>query len=605
MPDFKEILLDSVLERAQVISDMAINMLPIEEFKNLDSTDDFMSDDYIAVRDSINNVFLDSSESISDFYCVLYTIRDNVITCTYSLQEDAGAVYPYDWPYEGSDEQWIVQNKEGKIYRGLSSSEGSFLFVLNPILDASDNVAGLIEVGVVLNSYNKETNRIVYELFLNIIVISVVLVLIAWEIMIFLQGRSDYRKQRMSKPDSGLIHFPVDLLRILVFGIFFITNMITSFLPIYAMNISENSSLSIIPKEILAAIPISAEVLFGAIFSVLGTRLIDALGSKKTAISASVLFSLGLLLRFLVPNIWILTIGNSIMGTGWGILLLIVNTIIASGNEEDKNKGFSGYSAAALNGVNCGIVFGGFLINWMSYRLIFLMAALLSGLVYVHVIRYLNKANYEIKADKEDKSEGQIGFLRFITGKGVLGYFLMIVVPVISCSYFLNYMFPILGHEYGLSDTNIGYAYLINGLCVICLSHTLTNRLSKRINKANSLVLASLLYAVAFLCVAYFQNIYALLAVLVLLGISDSFGLPIQTSYYTDLEAVRQYGYERAMGIYSLFENISQTGGSYIFSCVLLAGVQTGLYIVVAVIVILALLFGILNLIRGRRAAAR
>lgn len=90
-----------------------------------------------------------------------------------------------------------------------------------------------------------------------------------------------------------------------------------------------------------------------------------------------------------------------------------------------------------------------------------------------------------------------------------------------------------------------------------------------------------------------------------LLGISDSFGLPIQTSYYTDLEAVRQYGYERAMGIYSLFENISQTGGSYIFSCVLLAGVQTGLYIVVAVIVILALLFGILNLIRGRRAAAR
>jgi len=68
---------------------------------------------------------------------------------------------------------------------------------------------------------------------------------------------------------------------------------------------------------------------------------------------------------------------------------------------------------------------------------------------------------------------------------------------------------------------------------------------------------------------------------------------------------VKQYGYERAMGIYSLFENISQTGGSYIFSCVLLAGVQTGLYIVVIIIVSLALLFGIINLIRSRRVAAR
>ena len=250
-------------------------------------------------------------------------------------------------------------------------------------------------------------------------------------------------------------------------------------------------------------------------------------------------------------------------------------------------------------------MFGGFLINWMNYTLIFLMATLLSVLVFIHVISYLNKANYTVTADREDESEGQIGFWRFITSKGVLGYFLLIVVPVISCGYFLNYMFPILGYQYGLSEANIGYAYLINGLCVICLSNTLTNKLSKRINKANSLVLSSLLYAVAFLCVAYFQNIYALLAVLVLLGISDSFGLPIQTSYYTDLEAVKQYGYEKAMGIYSLFENISQTGGSYIFSCVLLAGVQTGLYIVVIIIVSLALLFVVINLIRNRRGAVR
>lgn len=293
-----------------------------------------------------------------------------------------------------------------------------------------------------------------------------------------------------------------------------------------------------------------------------------------------------------------------VMGTGWGILLLIVNTIIASGNEEEKNKGFAGYSAAALNGVNCGIVFGGFLINWLSHALIFLFATVLSLAVLVHVLKYLTKANYNMAANDKEKSEGKIGFWRFMTSRGVLGYFLLIVVPVISCSYFLNYMFPILGNQYGLSETNIGYSYLINGLCVICFSNALTTRLSKKIKKSYSLVLASLLYAAAFLAVAYFQNIYALLAVLVLLGISDSFGLPLQTSYYTDLEAVKQYGYDRAMGIYSLFENISQTGGSYIFSIVLLAGVQTGLYIVVIILVLLALLFALLYKINNRKKAS-
>jgi len=604
LPDFKELLLDSILERAQVISDIAIKQLPFEEFKSLDSTDDFMSDEYIAVRDSINGVFLDSSESISDFYCVLYTIRDNVITCSYSLQEDSGAIYPYDWPYEGSDEQWIVENKEGLVYRGLSSSEGTFLFVLNPILDESDEVIGLIEVGVDLNSINKETNMLIYDLFLNIVVISVVIVLIAWEIIVFVQGRKDYKKLRATMQDRNMIQIPSDLMRILVFGIFFITNMTTSFLPIYAMNIAQNSSLTMILKEVLAAIPISAEVLFGAIFSVLGTRLIFIFGNKKTAILGSSLFTAGLFIRFLLPNIWILTLGNAIMGTGWGILLLIVNTVIASGTEDEKNKGFAGYSAAALNGVNCGIVFGGFLINWLSYSLIFLFATVLSILVFIHVVSHLNKANYSLESIKGEKGEKQMSFWKFITSKGVLGYFMMIVVPVISCGYFLNYMFPILGYEYGLSETNIGYSYLINGLCVICLSNTLTKKLSKLINKANSLVLSSLIYAAAFVCVAYFENIYALLAVLILLGISDSFGLPMQTSYYTDLDAVKQYGYERAMGIYSLFENIAQTGGSYVFSCVLLAGVKTGLYIVVAIIVTLTLLFGFLNLVRNRKTAS-
>jgi len=595
LPDFENRLIESLLRRAQVVSEVTGMMLPKEEYKRLDSTTDYMSEDYIAVRNTINEIYLSGSEGTGDLYCVLYTIQDNVITCTYALQEDTGAIYPYDWDYEGSDEQWIIENGEGQVYKGMSTSEGNFLFVLNPIFDNNGDVIGLVEVGTDLNSFHKETNSMIFELLLHVMAITIVVVLIALEIIIFIHGRSEYQRRRLNKSEGSTIRIPNELLRILVFGIFFITNMTTSFLPLYALNIAENEIALSIPKEVLAALPISAEVLFGALFSIMGNVVIKRLGQKKSAILGSVLITVGLFVRLLVPNIWILTLGNSIMGSGWGILLLIVNTVIAMGDDEEKNQGFAGYSAAALNGINCGIVFGGFLVNWLSYSVIFMVTVAFSLLVVVHVAVYLTKVSYMPEVDAEGEGIAPIGFMRFMTSKGVFKFFLMIVIPVIACGYFLNFLFPILGSEYGLSETKVGYAFLINGLCVICFSNVLTNYFSRKVKKAYSLVSASLLYALAFLCFAYFQNIYSLIIVLVLLGLSDSFGLPLQASYYTDLDAVKKYGYDKSMGIYSLFENLAQAGGSFVFSYVLIIGVKDGLNIVLSIVAILAIGFGIMS----------
>lgn len=589
LPDFQDRLINSVLRRAQAIADITASSLPIEEFKRIDSTSDYMDDDYKAVRNSVRKIFLSGSNGTSDFYCELYKVKKGITSCAYCLQEDTGAVYPYDWDYEGSDEQSIIQKGEGKVYKGLSSSEGNYLFVYNPIFDDNHKVVGLIEVGTDLNSFKKETNHMVLQLFLHVVAITIVVVMIALEVIIFQRGRAEYRRRRLSALGGGVVKLPNELLRILVFIIFFITNLSTSFLPLYALKIAGKSGVTI-PKEVLAAIPISAEVLFGAIFSIMGNTVIKIFGYKKSAVLGSVLFTSGLLVRALVPNIWILTLGNSIMGSGWGILLLIVNTVIAMGDEQEKNQGFAGYSAAALNGVNCGIVFGGFLVNWLSHKAIFFVAIAVSLFVVAHVIIYLTKVSY---ITQEAKEKGGISFKKFITNKSVLKFFILIVIPVIACSYFLNYLYPILGSDYGLSETKVGYSFLINGLCVICLSDILTQYFATKVKKAYSLVIASLLYCAAFLGVALMQNVLSLIIALLLLGLSDSFGLPLQTSFYTDLDAVKKYGYDKSIGVYSLFENISQCAGSFVFSYVLIIGVKKGLIIVLGAVAVLAVLFGI------------
>ena len=596
MPQFRERVFEGVFSRADAISMITANQLPLESFVSLDHAADFGGEEYQQIREVVNEIFLADSENVYDLYCTLYRIHNDVISCVYCLQEDTGAVYPYDWYYEDSDEQLIMQSGEGKQYK-YQTSEGSYLFVLNPIMDENGEAVGLIEVGADLNSFEQETRQMILELMIHIVAITVVIILIGIEFILYFQAKAKIRQS--AEPKLTIAAIPNDLLRMIVFLIFFLTNIATGFLPIYALKITEGSGNFGIPAEVLAAIPISAEVLTGALFSVFGNKVIEKFGEKKAAVLSAIVFSIGLVFR-IVPNIWILTLGNAVLGIGWGILLLLVNTIIAQKPAEEKDSGFAAYSAAALNGVNCGVVFGGFLINWFSYQWIFILCAIASLFVYSLSRRYLGVTG-EVAEKETTDGNTNMSVWKFLSRGKVLSFFVMIVVPIIACSYFLNYMFPILASDYGMAETNIGYSYLLNGLCVMCFSNVLTNLFSKRVKKTTALILASCLYAVAFFVVAWYQSIPALLIALVLLGLSDGFGLPLQTSYYTDLDEVRDFGYDRAIGIYSLFENGAQTAGSFIFSYVLLIGVKEGLLLVIALLLILAFVFFLSSFVKPRK----
>lgn len=595
IPEYENNIIETMFERAQMASDITEQKLPIEDFMQIDCANDFMGENYRAVRDTINGIFLSGDDSIYDLYCTLYRIQDNMIVSTYCLQEDTGAIYPYDWYYEGSDEQEIIESKIGKRYTS-QSSEGSYLFVLNPIIDETTGEAvGLIEVGTDLNTFQKMLKSMIFDLMITMVAITIVFILVAIELIFFFQAKGEYERC----PQKGI---PVNILRTIVFGIFFLTNMATGFLPLYALELAQTGETFGIPQEIMASIPISAEVVTGALFSVFGNKVIEKLGQKKAVLLSGMVFCVGFTFR-IVPNIWVLTLGNAIVGIGWGVLLLVINTMIAMKPEDEKDSGFAAYSSAALNGVNCGVVIGGFLMNWLSHEWILILAAILSVCVLFLVRKYLCLEETQQVKEVETAQTGQTSVWKFLLKRRILTYFVMIVIPVIACGYFLNYMFPILAADYGMSETNIGYAYLLNGLCVMCLSNVLTNVLGTKLKKKNALAAASCIYAAAFLMVGFFQNIPSLLVALILLGISDSFGLPMQTDYYTDLEETKQFGYDRAIGIYSLFENGAQAAGSFVFSYVLLIGVRQGLWVLGGILVCLALIFLLLSL--GKKSGSK
>ena len=191
----------------------------------------------------------------------------------------------------------------------------------------------------------------------------------------------------------------------------------------------------------------------------------------------------------------------------------------------------------------------------------------------------------------EETSGKKMNPIRFVFNPRVICFFLFMLIPLLIGGYFLYYMFPIIGSEWGLSETYIGYAYVLNGFFAVALGKTATQFFSQGKRKPLGLFTAVVFYGAAFFLVSYFQNVESLLVALIILGIADSFGIPLLTNYYTDIKAVEHYGYDRALSVYSLFENGAQSLGSFVFGIVLTVGVAKGLRTMIMVMGVLAVCF--------------
>ena len=602
-PNFSNQLFNSKFDKAEYCASLTMERMPVDAFLNLDESSDFQGKDYNAVQRAVDSVFKTGSDSADDLYCTMYRVigDHDTITLTYSMDENS-MLLPYDWEYEDSEEQAILTSGKGRQYINRSV-EGSYLFVLDPILDKDGEPIGLIEVGTDLDSFEQEIRKLLYDLLLNLIAVSAVVVMVLVEIIYFVRGHSKY--QHLAQETSGHVIIPAEVLRMIVFLVFFFTNLTTAILPVYAMKLAASLKIPWISSEVLAAVPFSAEVIAGAVFSVFGASVIQKLSLKRAALLCAILFTAGLALR-VFPNFWLITLGSIVIGIGWGVILLIVNVLIADLPGDGKDTGFAYYNAAALNGVNSGTVFGGFLLNWIPGSALFTLTALSSIFLFVLVWKYLIHATVRDESDSSGaEQEGSVSFLKFLLSPNILIFFGMLVIPVLTGSYFLIYLYPIIGTRWGLSETYVGYSYLLNGFCVMAFSTLMTNLFTKARKKRFGLTMSALLYALAFSLVAFYHSIPALLGALVVLGFSDSFGLPLQTSFYTDQKEVRLFGVDRALGVYSLFENTSQALGPFVFSWALVVGVSKGLYVISAAIAFLAMAFLFSGLFFRRRSASK
>ncbi len=586
-PEFLSQLTEQIYEKEILAASVVADQIPEDSFLALNKPSDFMNEDYKKVQSVLDSVFASEDSGSQAYYCVLYRLMDGVITLTYTM-EDICVVYPYDWEYEGSGMQDVMEKGTISQYSSTSNT-GSYLFVHYPITGSDGNIIGLVEVGTDLNSVTEKNKNIILSMLLNVFAMTVAVIMLLVEIMYYVKDRNAYIEKNKHSTDP--VSLPPGIFRFIVFLIFLFTNLTCVILPIHAKELAGGQGIFGLSPAISAAIPISAEVFSGAVFSALGGKIIDKLGAKKAILVSGISFTLGLLVR-VVPHILMLILGSVLLGAGWGVLLIMVNVQIAELSDEEKDKGYSYYSVSSISGVNCGVILGGFLVQWCSYTTIFLITAAVSVLLYIVCRKYLadNMPKYDKTESEENTSDGHSNW-RLILSPRVLCFFGMVLTPLLICGYFLNYLFPILGSEWGMSDSYISYAFMISGVIVLCFGTHLTEVFTRRNLRRFGLTVSVLLYAEAFLAMALMENIPSLLLALVLIGFADSFGIPLLTSYFTELDEVEQFGYDRAFGVYSVFENGAQSLGAYVLGIVYNIGIQKGMLLLVGVITIFALAF--------------
>ncbi len=585
-PEFKKQLTDQIYENEIFAASVTADSIPKDAFLSLNKPSDFMNEDYIAVRDAVHGVFSADRESSEGLYCTCYRVIDGVVTLTYTM-EDICVIYPYNWEYEGTDMQELMET--GKTFKyQTETATGSYIFVQYPIRDDNSEVIGFVEVGTDMLSVEAKNREILINLLINVIAMTVVVVLLVIELMHYMKGKQVYYEAK--KHASGPVRLTPEIFRFITFLVFFFTNVTCVILPLHTMRIYDKHAVSWMTSAFAAALPVSAEVVAGAVFSALGGKVIKKLGPKKAILVSGLAYTIGFALR-IIPSVTMLTIGSLVLGAGWGVLLIMVNCQIAELPEEEKDKGYAYYSISAVSGANCAIVLGGFLVQWVSYIALFAITAAGSIMLYFVCRRYLadNMPTEEAQGDEEEQPKSSA--VAFIFKPRILGFFFLILSPLLICGYYLNYMFPIMGENYGLSETNTGYILMIGGVLAVVLGSPLTALFTKRNNRHFGLFISAILYAEAFLAIALMQNIPSLILAIFLIGVSNSFGVPLFTSYFTDLHEVEEFGYDRGFGVYSLIENGAQALGSPILALIYGLGVAKGMMVLTVSVTVFAVLF--------------
>ena len=590
-------------DSVRVFAELMLSKIDTERLACIDSIDSFGSEDFIAVKEPLDEMIEVGYDSGIYYYYVIYTTDNVNINSVMDYEETVatgGAVYEFG----DNDYSEVLRTGIPKNTNEMSSY-GAWSFVLEPIRNSSGRIVALLEVGQNLDRMQAEQTKLIKEMVLSVICCAVVMTMCMLEFLFLFNFIEERIEKKSIRTDDMPSRVP---LRTLMFLSYAADSMQDVFMVLLCTELYDGSLP--IGAGVAIALPMSVQLFLMAVFSVVGGRLAEKFGVKLSLVSGYILQAAGFIICFACGNYYGILVGKAFIGMGMGVIYVSCNTAASEADgEESSEKAFAGVSAGTLSGLTIGAGISSALLSMGGYRLIYLVGALLLGIGFIISIlmipfRKTEKAMLEAIRTKESAGEKdddkEVGgtsaksLVWFITRRKVVAFFIMILLPFMMSLSYREYFFPIIADGAGISETRIGQIYLLCGMVVLYIGPYIANGMIKRYGAGRSVVFSSILMAANMAIYVVFPTVYSAIAGVVILSLIISFAYTCQYTYFSELNEVKAYGGGKAMGIYSMMESAGQTLGPIVYGFLLSFGMVEGIMdfmVIMGALVILFLIF--------------
>jgi len=170
---------------------------------------------------------------------------------------------------------------------------------------------------------------------------------------------------------------------------------------------------------------------------------------------------------------------------------------------------------------------------------------------------------------------------------------------------FLQYTFLIVAEGAGFTTTDVGRAFILNGMAMFYLGPLLYSVSVKKIGLKWTMISSIFMWSFSLLVFAFTGNITGAIITIFIMGISEGYGNGAVYIFYTDkIKEVNEYGVEKALAVNEFMTNIGLAAGPIIFGAAMLLGIRPGMLLIAVSMTVLAVIFFVMHAVAARKQAA-
>lgn len=262
---------------------------------------------------------------------------------------------------------------------------------------------------------------------------------------------------------------------------------------------------------------------FPLLLAVKAGRIADRYGARLPIMAGMIVCTLGVMLPWFAPNMWLLYAAAAVTGFGFILGQVALQSLVGSlGEGEARTRNFNTYALIIAVADFVGPVFAGFSIDHAGHVRTYLFLGALSAIAAVLLIAKSKRVPRHYKPAAAPATNRVADLFYDLDMRRVLIAGAVVMTGIDLFQLFL----PLYGHHAGLSATAIGVV-LGAAAAATFVSRALLPLMVRRYGEETTLLYALFLAAVMFSMIPLFSSAMVLSAICFALGLGMGLGQPL------------------------------------------------------------------------------